>query len=136
MVKCSGWRFAMPPYIVYWKAILEEVEKLLPPTPTELAKGYWPIHDWRVTVPALLCLVINGNVTAKAVVSEVFCGLSNERSKETLNPWQHIIVESWVLLPPSDPDINLVCMGRAWPAINMSKDTRYTGSSLSNSGSQ
>ena len=45
MRESSGFQKDFPPYIEYWNGILAELENPLPPTPSALVEGFWPIHD-------------------------------------------------------------------------------------------
>ena len=93
-------------------------EKPLPPTPTALVEGFWPIHDWRARDPTPLCLITSGDVTPEDDKPELYCGPRNEQPKDTFNPWRDVGAESWVLFHPSHPKIYPVGLGRACSPLN------------------
>jgi hypothetical protein len=96
MAKCEGFRRDFPPYVEYWRTLLEELEKPLPPTPSTLLEGFWPLHDWR-RIDTAPFLIARTDTTPEDEDPEVYCGLQNERPKEPLNPWRDIKEGSWVL---------------------------------------
>ena len=118
MEKCDGFQKQIPPYIAYWTTILAELNKHLPPTPTNLVEGFWPSHDWNAILPEPLPVMKGGDFTPEDDKSELYCGPQNERPKDALNPWRDVVSGSWVLLRPSDPEIYPVWLERAHSAVN------------------
>jgi hypothetical protein len=118
MLECSGFRKDFPPYIDYWKGILAELEKPLPPTVTTLVEGFWPNHDWSGMESAPLCLLPETDVTPEDEEPEPYCGPKSAQPKPALDPWRDVLPGAWVLLRPSDPDIYPVWLGRACSAVN------------------
>ena len=118
MRESLDFRKDFPPYIDYWNGILAELEKPLPPTPSALVKGFWPIQDWGSRDPAPLCLITCADVTPEDDEPEPYCGSRRERPKDASNPWRDVGSGSWVLLRPSDPEIYPVWLGRACSGVN------------------
>ena len=90
MRESSGFRKDFPPYIEYWNGILAELENPLPPTPSALVEGFWPIHDWRRIDPPPLCDITGGDVTPKDDEPEPYYSPRKEKSKGAFNPWRDV----------------------------------------------
>ena len=118
MREISGFQKDFPPYIEYSNGILAKLENPLPPTPSALVEGFWPIHDWRRINPPPLCDITDGDVTSEDDKPEPYCCPRKEKLKDAFNPWRDVRSASWVLLCPSHPKIYPVWMGRACSAVN------------------
>ena len=120
----------MAGYIHYREQMYSEITSHMPPTPTELQEGFWPIINWQRDHACNMSSGIGPDVSLDTIPKDdlepyPYCGLAKSQPKPRFNPYRDVLLGDFVLCHPYDGHRLPVWLGRALSTIDLSLGSNY-----------
>ena len=95
----------MAVYIHYWERLHSEITSPVPPTPTELQEGFWPITNWQRDHANIMSSGVGLDVSSDTTLEDdpepyPYCGPAKLWPKPCFNPYRDVLLGDFVLCRP------------------------------------
>ena len=120
----------MAAYVHYWERLHSDITGLVPPTPTELQEGFWPMTNWQRNHVCSMSSGVGLDVTPNTTSEDdpepyAYCGPTKSRPRPHFNPYRDVLLEDFVLCRPCVGHCLLVWLGRASLTVDLSPGSNY-----------
>ena len=120
----------MVAYVHYWERLYLEIIGLVPPTPTELQEGFWPITNWQRDHANIMSSNVGLDVSLDINPEDdpkpySYCDPAKSRPKPDFNPYRDVLLGDFVLCRPCDEHRFPVWLGRASLTVDLSLGSNY-----------